>query len=108
MAKKKAVPAFPSLERDDQEWGTRLLLRPFPGDDYRMMEVQADIEKPTEARKLTVVKIRFTGVPMQHPFNAAQARIWLHAVQTVADQAKAIEDEFKKKSPAHRGAKKTH
>jgi len=108
MVKKKSIFSA-AVIRDDQSWGTRLLLRPFPGDaQYQIMEIQADIEKPTETRKLTVMKFRFSGVPVMHPFNMGQARIWLNAIEAVADQAKEIEDAMKakKKSPAKRGAKK--
>ena len=109
MAKKSLSPEFPTLVREDQEWGTRLVLKPFPGDtNFMAMYIQADIEKPTEQRRLGSVKIRFTSVPTMMPFNLGQTRIWLAALEAVYNAAKTVEQSIrpKEKAPAKAGAKK--
>lgn len=109
MAKKKLpIPSAHEIVRTDQPWGSRLLLRPFPGDQQLMhLEIAAEIEKPSESRRLPQVKIRFSSVPIQTPFNMGHARVWLKAVQALVDATKPIYDTMlaKEKAPPKGGAK---
>ncbi len=85
------------IERQDQEWGVRLIARPFHGIGKNTnMQIQAEISIPTPKRnpQITVV---FSGAPVQSPLPLTDAQTWRGAFDAVLAEAKSVVEELKAK-----------
>lgn len=76
------------IEREDREWGVRLILRPFQASS---MQIQAEISNP-KPKHHPEIRIVFTGVPVQHPLVPADARTWGQALAAVLAEAQRVAD----------------
>jgi hypothetical protein len=94
----KSAMKLPNITEEKQPWGIRLLLTPFPGDPkFALMEISAQVEKPTENRKLPCIKIRFNAVPLAHQFEPTQVIVWTEALKQLTERAKELAANFKTK-----------
>jgi len=85
------------IEREDQEWGVRLIARPFHGIGKNTnMQIQAEISNPTPKRnpQITVV---FSGAPPQTPLPLADAQTWRQTFDALLAEAKSVVEELKAK-----------
>jgi len=85
------------IERENQDWGIRLIARPFHGIGKNTnMQIQAEISKPTPKRnpQITVV---FSGAPPQTPLPLADVQTWRVAFDAVLAEAKSVVEELKTK-----------
>jgi hypothetical protein len=78
------------IEREDKEWGVRLVLRPFQASG---MQIQAEISK---TKRNPEIRIVFTGVPIEHPLVPVEAQTWCQALTTILAEAKRIGEELKR------------
>lgn len=94
----KSAMKLPNITEEKQPWGIRLLLNPFPGDaKFALMEISAQVEKPTDTRKLPCIKIRFNAVPVAHQFEPTQVTVWVEALTQLTARAKELAAGFKAK-----------
>jgi hypothetical protein len=92
------------IEREDREWGVRLIAKPFHGPGMNAaMQIQAEISNPKPKRH-PEIRIVFTGVPIQHPLVPVDAQTWGQALAAIVAEAKGIAEELK--SVAGRGRTK--
>lgn len=90
------------IEREDKEWGVRLIARPFRGIGKNTnMQIQAEISNPTPKRnpQITVV---FSGAHAQSPLPLADAQTWRQTYDAVLAEAKSVVEEFKAKRAKRR------
>ena len=95
------------IEREDKEWGVRLIGRPFRGVGKKTnMLIQAEISNPTSRRnpQITVV---FSGAPVPSPLPLGDAQTWRHTFDAVLAEAKSVVEELKAKRSKRRKATKS-
>ena len=95
------------IERQEQEWGVRLIARPFRGIGKNTnMQIQAEISNPTTKRnpQITVV---FSGAPVQSPLPLADAQAWREAFDALLAEAKSVVEELKAKRAKRRKGTKS-
>lgn len=101
-SKIKKIGGTHSIIREDKEWGSRLIVKPFIEPRLAAVEISIDIDKPKGERRPDV-KIWFTAVPLQNPFKPGDLIIWTEALRALQAEAQAIADKMK---PAATPAKK--
>ena len=92
------------IEREDREWGVRLIVRPV-----RMnlgMQIRAEISNPTP-RQNPQITIVFTGVPVTKPLVLADALAWREALDAMIAEAKGVVEELKAKRRRSRKSKQS-
>jgi hypothetical protein len=85
------------IEREDKEWGIRLIARPFHGIGKNTnMQIQAEISNPTPKRnpQITIV---FSAAPPQMPLPLSDAQTWRQTFDALLDEAKSIAEDLKAK-----------
>lgn len=92
------------IEREDKEWGVRLITRPLRMN--KSMQIQADIANPTP-RQNPQITILFNGAPVQKPLVLAEALAWREALDAVIDEAKSVVEELKAKRRRSRKSKQS-
>ena len=83
-----------SIIREDKEWGTRLIVKPFIEARLSGVEISIDIDKPRPSRRPDV-KIWFSAVPLQNPFKPGDLIIWTEALRALQAEAKVVVDKMK-------------
>ena len=93
------------IEREEREWGVRLVATPFRGAGKNIfMEIQAEVRKPTGQQQPNI-RIVFHGVPPRNPLLPVDARIWITAMQAVLEEAGRVADQMRLK-PTRKKPKK--
>ena len=90
------------IEREDKDWGVRLIGRPFRGiGKNTKMQIQVEISNPTPKRnpQITVV---FSGAPVHSPLPLGDAQTWRQTFDAVLAEAKSVAGELKAKRTKHR------
>ena len=82
------------IQREERDWGVRLLVRPFSVAKYAPMEIQVDIHKPHGKR----VFVRFSGTTETLRFS--DARIWQSAYSAILAEAEKVAQELAPKKKA--------
>jgi hypothetical protein len=86
-----------SISREDQEWGTRLITRPFTSADHSTMEISVEITKPRAGRGAEITT-RFSSVPISHPLKATDTTIWMNSMASILEDARKIGQAMKEKA----------
>jgi hypothetical protein len=81
------------IEREDKEWGVRLILRPFQASS---LYIQAEISNPKPKRN-PETRIVFSGVPIQHPLVPVDAQTWGQALAAILAEAKRSAEELRRR-----------
>jgi hypothetical protein len=90
------------IEREDREWGVRLMLRPFQASLHAGMHLQAEISNPKPKRN-PEIRIVFNGVPIQHPLVPVDAQTWGQALAAILAEARRVAEELKRKKACDLG-----
>lgn len=103
MAKTKPAtkPATPSIMREDTEWGSRLIVRPFPDPQYVGVEISVDVTKPKPGRSAEI-RTRFSSVPVPTPLRSTDVVVWMAQMNAIQEAAKQIAAEMKEKAKPRR------
>jgi hypothetical protein len=97
-----------SIQRENTEWGVRLIVKPLPDAAYANMEISVEITHPKPGRN-PEMRTRFTGTPVSSPLRPTDQIIWVEALKGITEYARAVAGEMKepvKKSPTKKAAKK--
>ena len=86
------------IEREDKEWGVRLICHPFHGlGTKRGMRIYAEVSNP-KPRRSPEITIVFSSVPIQNPLRPVDAQTWNQALAAVLAEARKVADELKAKA----------
>jgi hypothetical protein len=100
------------IEREDKEWGVRLMTRPLRMNTKMLIQVDISNPTPKQNPKITIL---FNGVPVQKPLVLADALAWREALDAVIGEAKSVVEQLKarrrrsrkSKQPASRRARRS-
>jgi len=84
------------IERQNRQWGVRLLVRPFSARKYADLEIQADVHKPPTGQRKDI-KITFRAP--SEPLRLTDARIWMAAMAAIVEEAEKVAEELAPKKP---------
>ena len=82
------------IEREEREWGVRLILRPLQTN--RALLIQAEISNPAP-RKNPQIRFVFSGASVTKPLCLADALTWREAFDAMIAEAKGVAEELKVK-----------
>lgn len=85
------------VEREDFDWGVRLMANPFATGANAALQIKAEIGKPKEGRA-SEVRITFPGTSLGQPLRLLDAQAWGEGLSAIVAQTRKVLADMKEEA----------